>query len=61
MSAPIRIVDGEQDSLERRIAVLLAEHRGLVVSRFTHWYTGRPPLYEATLHAPRLTARERAG
>jgi hypothetical protein len=52
MKEIIRIVDGDEDSLERRVVSLLAQHQGYAVSRFTHWFTARPPLYEAVLTAP---------
>jgi len=43
-----QLIDGDPISLEQRITRAL-EHGPLecVVARFTYWYTGRPPVYEA--------------
>ena len=43
-----RLIDGDAASLEQRIACA-TEHGALecIVARFTYWYTGRPPVYEA--------------
>jgi hypothetical protein len=50
---PIRIIDGDEGSLARRVArVLETAPPGSVVGRFTWWYTGRPPLHEATVLPP---------
>ena len=49
MSEIVRIVDGEEASLERRVAQALATREGYAVCRYTHWFTARPPLYEAVL------------
>ena len=44
----VRIVDGDERSLSSRLARVLAAHGPeCTVLRFTHWYTGRPPVYEA--------------
>jgi hypothetical protein len=50
---PIRIIDGDEGSLDRRVArALESQPPGTVVGRFTWWYTGRPPLHEATVLPP---------
>jgi hypothetical protein len=53
MQDVVRIIDGNPDSLEARIARVL-EHVGgdWRVARFTYWYTGRPPIHEALLVRP---------
>jgi hypothetical protein len=44
----VRLVDGDEGSLSSRIArVLAALGPECTVLRFTYWYTGRPPVYEA--------------
>ena len=54
----LRIIDGDEHSLERRVArALAALPAGARVHRFTYWYTGRPPVHEATLSAPSASAR----
>ena len=46
----VRIVDGDERSLSSRVArVLAALGPECTVLRFTYWYTGRPPVYEAIL------------
>jgi hypothetical protein len=46
----VRIVDGDERSLSSRLArVLAALGPECTVLRFTHWYTGRPPVYEAVV------------
>ena len=45
-----RIVDGDPASLAVRVRrALERDGSACVVSRFTYWYTGRPPVYEAIL------------
>jgi hypothetical protein len=45
-----QIVDGDPGSLEQRIVRALERGpRECVVARFTYWYTGRPPVYEAVV------------
>jgi hypothetical protein len=47
---PIRIIDGDEGSLARRVErALAALPGGARVAHFTYWYTGRPPLHEATV------------
>ena len=50
MDDVVRLIDGDQTSLEARVARMLdrvgADWR---VARFTYWYTGRPPIHEALL------------
>jgi hypothetical protein len=49
----VRIIDGDEQSLDRRVDHALAGlPAGFRVDRFTYWYTGRPPLHEATLSPP---------
>jgi hypothetical protein len=44
----IRIIDGDEGSLSSRVArALAALGPECTVLRFTYWYTGRPPVYEA--------------
>jgi hypothetical protein len=45
-----RIIDGDEASLAARVQRAL-EHGGpgCDVDRFTYWYTGRPPVYEAVV------------
>ena len=46
----IRIIDGDERSLGSRLArVLAALGPECTVLRFTYWYTGRPPVYEAVV------------
>jgi hypothetical protein len=53
MEDVVRLIDGDAESLETRIARALervgADWR---VARFTYWYTGRPPIHEALLVRP---------
>jgi len=46
-----RLIDGDASSLDARVsrAVERVGAAGCVVSRFTYWYTARPPVYEAVL------------
>jgi hypothetical protein len=58
MQEIMRLVDSDEDSLAARVEVALAllggEH---VVSRFTLWYTTRPPAYHAVLLSPARSGR----
>jgi hypothetical protein len=48
-----RIVDASAVSLDARVARALAhDGAGCVVARFTYWYTGRPPVFEAIVLRP---------
>jgi hypothetical protein len=50
MQEIMRIVDSDEVSLARRVeAALAALGAGHVVSRFTLWYTTRPPVHHAVL------------
>ena len=50
MQEIIRIVDSDETSLAARIEAALAALGGAPnVSRFTLWYTTRPPAYHAVL------------
>jgi hypothetical protein len=50
----LRIVDGDERSLARRVDLALSGlPDGSRVDHFTYWYTGRPPLHEATVSPPR--------
>lgn len=43
-----RIIDGDPASLAARVQRALDRGgAGCDVTRFTYWYTGRPPVYEA--------------
>jgi hypothetical protein len=56
MEEVVRLIDGDQQSLDARIARTL-ERVGSDwrVARFTYWYTGRPPVHEALIvRAPRV-------
>jgi hypothetical protein len=49
----LRIIDGDERSLQRRVDLALSGlPDGSRVDRFTYWYTGRPPLHEATVSPP---------
>ena len=49
----VRIVDGDELSLARRVDLALsALPDGSRVDHFTYWYTGRPPMHEATVSPP---------
>jgi hypothetical protein len=49
----VRIIDGSQQSLARRVDLALSGlPDGSRVDHFTYWYTGRPPLHEATVSPP---------
>jgi hypothetical protein len=44
----VRLIDGDEGSLSCRLTrVLAALGPDCTVLRFTYWYTGRPPVYEA--------------
>ena len=46
----MRIVDSDETALARRVEAALAALGGRhVVSRFTLWYTTRPPVHHAVL------------
>jgi hypothetical protein len=50
----VRIIDGDEHSLARRVDLALsALPDGSRVDHFTYWYTGRPPMHEATVSPPR--------
>jgi hypothetical protein len=56
MAHPIKLVDGDPRSLERRVGVLLATlPPGSCAAFFTYWYTGRPPIHEATVQPAAVT------
>lgn len=43
-----RLIDTDPASLEERVSRLVARiGEACVVRRFTHWFTGRPPMHEA--------------
>ena len=49
----LRIIDGDERSLARRVDLALSGlPDGSRVDHFTYWYTGRPPLHEATVSPP---------
>ncbi|MCZ4492810.1 MAG: hypothetical protein JWP53_1741 [Conexibacter sp.] len=49
----VRIIDQDEDSLARRVDLALSGlPDGSRVDHFTYWYTGRPPLHEATVSPP---------
>jgi hypothetical protein len=53
MEEVVRLIDGDQDSLEARVARALERVGGdWRVARFTYWYTGRPPIHEALIVRP---------
>jgi hypothetical protein len=46
----MRLVDGDEGSLSRRLARALATlPSDCTVLRFTYWYTARPPVHEAVV------------
>ena len=50
MDHVLRIIDTDRDSLEERISVAIGgQDAECVVRHFTHWFTGRPPVHEATV------------
>jgi hypothetical protein len=52
MEEVTRIVDGDLEMLEERVARALEEGAECVVARFTYWYTSRPPVHEAVVLKP---------
>jgi hypothetical protein len=46
MEAYTRIIDADAISLDARVRRVITG-RECLVTRFTYWYTGRPPVYEA--------------
>jgi hypothetical protein len=49
----VRIIDEDEGSLARRVDLALSGlPDGSRVDHFTYWYTGRPPLHEATVSPP---------
>ena len=46
------IVDADSSSLDARVVRAVEAAGECVVTRFTYWYTGKPPVYEARLTAP---------
>jgi hypothetical protein len=52
MQEIMRIVDSDERALAVRVEAAIARIAGpLVVSRFTLWYTTRPPVHHAVLRA----------
>jgi hypothetical protein len=52
MQEIMRIVDSDEQALAARVEAALAALRGqAIVSRFTLWYTTRPPVHHAVLRA----------
>jgi hypothetical protein len=52
MQEIMRLADSDQDSLATRVEIALRRLGGEpVVSRFTLWYTTRPPVHHAVLRA----------
>jgi hypothetical protein len=52
MQEIIRIVDSDERALAARVEAALAALGGeAIVSRFTLWYTTRPPVHHAVLRA----------
>jgi hypothetical protein len=55
-----QIIDGDPASLEQRIGRALDSGAlECVVARFTYWYTGRPPVYEALVLRPSASHAQR--
>jgi hypothetical protein len=58
MQEIMRLVDSDEDSLAARVEVALALLGGEpIVSRFTLWYTTRPPVHHAVLLGPSRSER----
>jgi hypothetical protein len=58
MQEVMRIVDSDEQSLAVRVEAALALLGGEpVVSRFTLWYTTRPPVHHAVLLSPSRSGR----
>jgi hypothetical protein len=57
MEQVFRLVDADTTSLEARLGRAL-ERGGpqCVVTRFTYWYTGRPPVHEAIVSRPQAAS-----
>jgi hypothetical protein len=51
MQEIMRIVDSDESSLAARVEAALAVLGPLAVTRFTLWYTTRPPVHHAVLRA----------
>ena len=52
MQEIMRIMDSDERALAVRVEAAIAHIAGpLVVSRFTTWYTTRPPVHHAVLRA----------
>ena len=52
MTEILRLVDSDESVLTARVEAALARLGGRpVVSRFTLWYTTRPPVHQAVLRA----------
>jgi hypothetical protein len=52
MQEIMRIVDSDEQALAARVEAALAALGGqAIVSRFTVWYTTRPPVHHAVLRA----------
>jgi hypothetical protein len=47
MEQVARLIDADAASLAVRVSRALQQDADCVVTRFTYWYTGRPPVYEA--------------
>jgi hypothetical protein len=66
MQEIMRIVDSDEQALAARVEAALAALGGqAIVSRFTLWYTTRPPVHHAVLRAAAepepLLSESRAG
>jgi hypothetical protein len=58
MQEIMRLVDTDERSLAARVEAALAQLGGEpVVSRFTLWYTTRPPVHHAVLLSPSRSGR----
>lgn len=56
MQEIMRLVDADERSLSARVEAALALLGGEpVVSRFTLWYTTRPPVHHAVVRAAEIT------
>ena len=48
-----RLIDADSGSLDARVmAVVEGRQTECVVTRFTYWYTARPPVHEAIVLRP---------
>ena len=53
MTVLLRLIDSDEQSLTRRVAAAQLDlPDDCVVTRFTYWYTSRPPVHEALVLAP---------